>query len=381
MCTNFRYGKGMVVYYNNSNLNGSDFDWLNNRPLVVVSEPIQIFDYVTVVPMTTQNRPGIRVSMFDSITNTYRESVIEPWTVFTIPCDGIRKTNGILDNRTMKAVSSAVAFHLGLIDEIPPYLKSMKELLFSPKYVEATSDNIQKISLERIAGVTLPNLRLGERPSENRYLYSSNTESAVEIAYNNAIVEAAANNIDTNSEVEEVNEDITPLKESESDNSAKVDYSQYYTTTEYDNNKYRGAGRGLYTTLEITKEFNLSSNDIYMILRRDYTIKDLSKITHISTHYVKVIRDEFIGSSSKMMKDINKKMKNQAINFIKLTEKEKIAICCNYINWKEIKVIDVSNFIDRINSYRRLHNINLTDAKKWKNVGLIENRLTQYIEL
>lgn len=105
--------------------------YLNDRPLVVVSNPTNILNSITVCTCGTREKPGILASFWNYERNTYiggnEVSNIYPYMLLTIRIEAIKCCIGQLDPYMMEAIDKAIDYHLGRTNELPPYLSSVQE--------------------------------------------------------------------------------------------------------------------------------------------------------------------------------------------------------------------------------------------------------------
>lgn len=143
--TNVCYPRGSVVYAKFEK--GSEYYYLNMRPLIVVSNQIQMFDALTVIGCGSKDRPGIQISLFDHVHGQWigghEYSIAQPYAIFNITTRQIVEFHGVIDTWTMKAIDKAMMFHLGLSDEVPPYMEYIWEELLKPKYRMGSEENTQ----------------------------------------------------------------------------------------------------------------------------------------------------------------------------------------------------------------------------------------------
>lgn len=105
--------------------------YLNDRPLVVVSNPTNILNSITVCTCGTREKPGILASFWNYERNTYiggnEVSNIYPYMLLTIRIEAIKCCIGQLDPYVMHAIDKAIDYHLGRTTELPPYLNPVYE--------------------------------------------------------------------------------------------------------------------------------------------------------------------------------------------------------------------------------------------------------------
>lgn len=105
--------------------------YLNDRPLVVVSNPTNILNSITVCTCGTREKPGILASFWNYERNTYiggnEVSNIYPYMLLTIRLEAIKCCIGQLDPYVMNAIDKAIDYHLGRTNELPPYLNPVQE--------------------------------------------------------------------------------------------------------------------------------------------------------------------------------------------------------------------------------------------------------------
>lgn len=105
--------------------------YLNDRPLVVVSNPTNILNSITVCTCGTREKPGILASFWNYERSTYiggnEVSNIYPYMLLTIRLEAIKCCIGQLDPYVMNAIDKAIDYHLGRTTELPPYLNPVQE--------------------------------------------------------------------------------------------------------------------------------------------------------------------------------------------------------------------------------------------------------------
>lgn len=105
--------------------------YLNDRPLVVVSNPTNILNSITVCTCGTREKPGILASFWNYERNTYiggnEVSNIYPYMLLTIRLEAIKCCIGQLDPYVMNAIDKAIDYHLGRTTDLPPYLNPVQE--------------------------------------------------------------------------------------------------------------------------------------------------------------------------------------------------------------------------------------------------------------
>lgn len=128
MYDNNMFGKGSIVIANNSAALPA---FLYGRPLVVVSDYIPIMSKIVVAEITTKDQPGIKCRLRGTRygdASAIVDSVIMPYSLFTIPTNAVYKYCGMLDRVLMEEVDNSVKFFLGYNDEIPKYIKNVDEV-------------------------------------------------------------------------------------------------------------------------------------------------------------------------------------------------------------------------------------------------------------
>ena len=143
--TNICYPRGSIIYAQFNK--GSEYYFLNMRPLIVISVQNQMFDSLNVIACGSRDRPGIEISLFNHMRGKWigdhQYSVAQPYAMYTVMVSQIIEFHGVIDPFTMKAIDKAVAFHLGITDEVPPYMKDIYEELMAPRYSMGTNENTQ----------------------------------------------------------------------------------------------------------------------------------------------------------------------------------------------------------------------------------------------
>ena len=144
--SNIKYPKGTIVFLK-SYPAGNELEYLNNRPLIIVSHNIHLYNSALCVLTGSRDRPGISCSLFDrrsgkfvgdrrsgKFVGGHEVTTIYPYNIITIKLDDIRESIGTLDPYIMKAVEQSIQFHLGLTDQIPGYMEPMKDILYGVEY-------------------------------------------------------------------------------------------------------------------------------------------------------------------------------------------------------------------------------------------------------
>ena len=253
--SNLQITKGSIIFLKSEILNDNKSkEYLKNRPLIVVSEHIKLYNSIMVCECGSRKRPGIPIYLHsyrtgfplgdNDCTNVY------PHALTTISLYDIESSIGILDPQIIKEIDKSIDFFLGRTEEIPRYLKPYESLFtYSyeiPKYnIENFSRiyNNEKFSNEFIQDLyslsnpliyqetlqVLPELPdkvdneyeqeiLDETPNDNeKFENNSNnnlteTDSSSEIIEENSSIESEESNDDNNEvkdEMEIINEEIT----------------------------------------------------------------------------------------------------------------------------------------------------------------------------
>ena len=122
--------------------------YLNDRPLVVVSNPTNILNSITVCTCGTREKPGILASFWNYERNTYiggnEVSNIYPYMLLTIRIEAIKCCIGQLDPYIMEAIDKAIDYHLGRTTELPPYLNPVQEEIQYVGYNTINSHNFTR---------------------------------------------------------------------------------------------------------------------------------------------------------------------------------------------------------------------------------------------
>ena len=143
--TNICYPRGSIIYASFNK--GSEYYFLNMRPLIVISIQNQMFDSLNVIACGSRDRPGIEISLFNHMRGKWigdhQYSVAQPYAMYTVMVSQVVEFHGVIDPFTMKAIDKAVAFHLGMTEEVPPYMRDIYEELMAPRYSMGTNENTQ----------------------------------------------------------------------------------------------------------------------------------------------------------------------------------------------------------------------------------------------
>ncbi len=143
--TNLCYPRGSVVYAEFDKK--SEYYYLNMRPLIVVSNQNQMFDSLTVIGCGSRDRPGIEISLFNHQCGhwigNHQFTVAQPYAIFSIVASQIVEFHGVIDPWTLEAIDKAMAWHLGLSKEVPPYMEGIYQELMAPTYSMGTEENTQ----------------------------------------------------------------------------------------------------------------------------------------------------------------------------------------------------------------------------------------------
>lgn len=143
--TNLCYPRGSVVYAEFDKK--SEYYYLNMRPLIVVSNQNQMFDSLTVIGCGSRDRPGIEISLFNHQCGhwigNHQFTVAQPYAIFSIVASQIVEFHGVIDPWTLEAIDKAMAWHLGLSKEVPPYMREIYQEIMAPTYSMGTEENTQ----------------------------------------------------------------------------------------------------------------------------------------------------------------------------------------------------------------------------------------------
>jgi mRNA-degrading endonuclease toxin of MazEF toxin-antitoxin module len=148
------FTKGSIVFAKFDS--SSNEAYLNNRPLIIVSNPTHILKTVVVCTTGTQDKPGIILSLYNHRERKYiggaETSKIFPYNLRTIYTDQIESCIGQLDPFIMREVDNCIDFHFGRSDKVPGYLKEYEDYIIGVQYNpikefyvtdEKVSDNIK----------------------------------------------------------------------------------------------------------------------------------------------------------------------------------------------------------------------------------------------
>ena len=142
--SNLQFSKGAVVFAEFPPTSADNF--MNNRPLIVVSNPIPVFNQVVVCQTGTKMKPGIQIRLWNYQTNravgTTEISTAYPYNLVTIKTENIIRCIGHIDPYTMKAIDKAIGFFLGFNDEVPEFLRGQENEFFSVGYTYANPSHI-----------------------------------------------------------------------------------------------------------------------------------------------------------------------------------------------------------------------------------------------
>lgn len=135
--SNLQFAKGSIIYARFP----QEMDYLNGRPLIVVSDHIPVYDCVWVVKCGTRGKAGINISLFNYATKDYiggqQVTTIYPYNIYTVKVSQIISTIGILDRRVMKKVDEAIDFFMGRSDEVPEFLRAFESEMTDVTYQPA----------------------------------------------------------------------------------------------------------------------------------------------------------------------------------------------------------------------------------------------------
>lgn len=135
--SNLQFAKGSIIYARFP----QEMDYLNGRPLIVVSDHIPVYDCVWVVKCGTRGKAGINISLFNYATKDYiggqQVTTIYPYNIYTVKVSQIISTIGILDRRVMKKVDEAIDFFTGRSDVVPEFLSAFATELTDVTYQPA----------------------------------------------------------------------------------------------------------------------------------------------------------------------------------------------------------------------------------------------------
>lgn len=143
--SNLCYPRGSVVYAQFDKK--SEYYYLNMRPLIVVSNQTQMFDSLSVIGCGSRDRPGIQISLFNHQSGNWigghQYTVAQPYALFSIVASQIIEFHGVIDPWTMEAIDKAMAWHLGLSKEVPPYMQDIYTEIMEPAYSMGNENNTQ----------------------------------------------------------------------------------------------------------------------------------------------------------------------------------------------------------------------------------------------
>lgn len=166
--SNLCYPRGSVVYAKFDK--NSEYYYLNMRPLIVVSQQTQMFDSLIVIGCGSRDRPGIEISLFNHQAGhwigNHQFSVAQPYAIFSIIVPQIVEFHGVIDPWTMDAIDKAMAFHLGLSKEVPPYMTGIYDELMKPTYSMGTEDNTQLKDPHQFGGANETTRKFVKLPSK-----------------------------------------------------------------------------------------------------------------------------------------------------------------------------------------------------------------------
>lgn len=149
--SNLQFAKGSIVFADFPS--NSDLAYLNQRPLLVVSHPIHIFNQIVICPIGSRMRPGIQCRLWNYKSEKpwggYEIGTIYPYNLVSIRTEAISRQIGMMDHFIMKEVDRAIAFFLGLSEEIPEFMKDQQEF-YSVEYthLDQVIDCGQKLNWE-----------------------------------------------------------------------------------------------------------------------------------------------------------------------------------------------------------------------------------------
>ena len=168
--SNICYPRGSVVYATFDK--NSEYYFLNMRPLIVVSNQTQMFDSLSCIACGSRDRPGIEISLMNHMYGRWigghQFSVAQPYALYTVLVSQIAEFHGVIDPYTMKAIDKAMAFHLGLTEEVPPYMEGIYKDLLEPKYSMGTEENTQLQDPHQLGSVNETTRKFEKIPSKTK---------------------------------------------------------------------------------------------------------------------------------------------------------------------------------------------------------------------
>lgn len=294
----------------------TEFGFLENRPLLVISNPLYVFDTISVIPLTTRNRPGFKVTIpgRDGIS---KESVIEAWSIHTFSASRVVSVEGSIDPYTMEAVTEAMKFHLGMSNVIPPYLDGSRAL-FKPS-VNSVKDG-------------------AEIASEYNELLEG-LKAQYELGYKKP---------------------VPKKKETAAENEVEVQES--FSTTEQPQQPAKTKNERKWPTLEQVYA-HLSTEDGCKILARTMSNAEFAKKynTRRTQNDVRSLLLKDWGN----VDDINRILKGKIRNWPSLTQYQMIIVAA-YLDIAKIEMADKSLLIKYINNVRKRYGIDKTDGRRWR---------------
>ena len=302
----------------------SELGFLHKRPLLIVSNPLYIFDKVTVVALTTRNRPGFKVTIHGK-SGIKKESIIQPWSIYTIAASAITNICGSIDPFTMEAVTEAIKFHLGMSDVIPPYLDGVKSM-FKP---------------------SINSIKNGAKVSSGYKEMIKDLEADYALGYDASNPKSEPIALPKQEEATSIEVEATEVQET-------LPIPQVKPAKTKNERKW--------STLEQILE-HLTTDDGCKILAR--TMKDTEFVKKYNTWRpqgdIRKLLIERWGS----VDELNNVLKGKIRNWSALNQYQMIIVAA-YTDITKIEMSDKSLLIKYINNVRKRHNIDKTDGRKWR---------------
>jgi mRNA-degrading endonuclease toxin of MazEF toxin-antitoxin module len=280
--SNLHVTKGSIIYAE-FNKEG-DLAYLNDRPLLAVSYPTNIYNTIMICSITSQlDKPGIFCHLYNYASREdiggNRLSVISPNTIHTIQIENVTSVVGVMDRFIMEEVDKAIKYFLGFSNEFPEFLTNMRS--------ELTTVEPSMILNNSLTYIQNPSGCFGSRNLRQRQLFNPMTYD-INTKAQSLQGQPAKNNVSklaTDENHKEQKQD-TP-KESEKSQLARVvdDMHERWTSTTQELPPMTTLLQNPTWILQ-----NINIRDLTMVVGRIASIRDIARKYNISSGNARVFR-------------------------------------------------------------------------------------------
>lgn len=380
--TNICYPRGSVIYAQFSKT--SEYYFLNMRPLIVVSNQTQMFDSLSCIACGSRDRPGIEISLFNHLygkwIGNHQFSVAQPYTMYTVIVSQIVEFHGVIDPFTMKAIDKAMAFHLGLSEEVPPYMEGIYKELLEPRYSIGTEYNTQLEDPHQMGSYNETTRKFERIPPKNKGVipgkpYPKKTET---------VPPKTKFELDPNRVMEQfLTKKFTPEGEPED---PKLEIPKEEPKEELKETEVKRVGTATLMVPELKEDplstisdsilnitASLTDEDRLLFITRKFVAGNTSKGLQVYANQIPSIRKALEYSYILNPKFINRmkgRICKRQSNFRFLSNFEKVA-CILYYTPKDLEITE-SGYADIAKQVIRENHLQFEDGRNWRGLNNYE---------